>query len=214
MTDNAVKYPSRTTISNTIKSGIPGELTQLSDQAGKLRDASGMLKLDVEILHLETLSMMLDEGIEQRVREDVRILLSELTEVRGLGWSEIARLVGVSVPAIRKWRTGGDISAPKRHALAKLCAFLDLIEMRKIADPAVWLGTPLSIELDQSLTKAVLYAEGNALHLLAYADDHMSLLHLLSASGYEMPEQQRRVEMTRNYDGSVSIVPLKESNVE
>jgi len=214
MTDNAVKYPSRTSISNTIKPGIPGELTQLSDQAGKLRDTSGMIKLDVEILHLKTLSMMLDEGIERRVREDVRVLLSELTEVRGLGWSEIARLVGVSVPAIRKWRTGGDISAPRRHALAKLCAFLDLIEMRSIADPAVWLGTPLSIELDQSLTKAVLYAEGNALQLLAYADHHMSLLDLLTASGYEMPEQQRRVDMIRNYDGSVSIVPLNESNVE
>jgi hypothetical protein len=85
----------------------------------------------------------LDLVARERAREDVANLLNELSKVRGLGWSDIARLVGVSVQALRKWRQHEPITGENRLAVARLAALLDLLEGVPVQDAAGWLEIPL-----------------------------------------------------------------------
>lgn len=71
-------------------------------------------------------------------------LLSELSE-RGFAWSDIAQLLKVSVPALRKWRLGeSDPTADHRRSIATLVAFIQILEEQcRVDDVASWLEIPL-----------------------------------------------------------------------
>jgi hypothetical protein len=83
-----------------------------------------------------------------------------------------------------------------------------ILRQQGFEDPAVWLATPLSEEIDRSITKASLYADGHAVHLLAYADHHINLEQLLKTAN--VPPEKRHVtaDLVRGEDGSTSIVPI------
>lgn len=96
---------------------------------------------DVEGGRRKFRSMDLDERTSAKSRLPTEVLLEELSIDRGLGWSEIARLCGVSVSAVRKWRAGESISSESRRSLARLTAFLDLLqEVGPVGEPAGWLN--------------------------------------------------------------------------
>jgi hypothetical protein len=72
-------------------------------------------------------------------------LLDELSTRWGLSWTNISRLVGVSVPAIRKWRQGEPSSPQNRSQLAQVVALLNTLDFHfMIEDPARWLEIPLA----------------------------------------------------------------------
>src|SRR5262249_32625296 len=112
------------------------------------------------------------------------------------------------VPAIRKWRNGGEISPTRLYSLARLAAFLKILRDQGIADPAAWMATPISSEVDRSLTKAAIYAEGHIVPLLAYADHHINLEQLLQLVNVPLEKLTARTELVHGDDGSLSIVPL------
>ena len=57
---------------------------------------------------------------------------------------DIARVVGVSTPALRKWRLGGTATGENRRRVATLVAFCDIAGSRfSISDVACWLEAPL-----------------------------------------------------------------------
>ena len=62
---------------------------------------------------------------------------------RGMAWRDVAATVGVSVPAVTKWRRGEGVSAPRRRGLYRLAALLDMLDDHGISDPVSWLETPL-----------------------------------------------------------------------
>jgi hypothetical protein len=62
----------------------------------------------------------------------------------GFAWRDIARVVGVSVPAITKWRKGTGITGENRLKIAKLLALLDMLSERFIDEPASWLEMPIT----------------------------------------------------------------------
>lgn len=63
---------------------------------------------------------------------------------QGFAWRDIARLVGVSVPAIQKWRKGEGISGESRKRLADLAAACELLVTHYyVEDAAGWFETPL-----------------------------------------------------------------------
>lgn len=66
-------------------------------------------------------------------------LLGHLSDEFGLSWTAVASVVHVSIPAIRKWRTGGDITDGNRLALAKLVALCDQLQAVGVEWPAAWL---------------------------------------------------------------------------
>jgi len=140
-------------------------------------------------------------------------LLNELTAGYGLGWSDIARLVGVSVPAVRKWRHGGDITAPRLQGVARLAAFLNILEEEDVRDPAAWLNLPLD-DLDEEITtdlvtKKAIYSSGGIIDLLAFAKRHISHDELLSRASILERSESRRTRVIRAPDGNLSIVSVR-----
>ena len=122
------------------------------------------------------------------------LLLQELSTDRGLGWSEIARLCGVSVSAVRKWRAGESISPEHRWSLARLASFLDLLqEVGPVDEPAGWLNMRLS---DQTtVTAADLYIAGHPQDLLEHAQGIWKWSNSLTVAhrtGAPLPAQNGR----------------------
>jgi DNA-binding transcriptional regulator YiaG len=112
------------------------ETRALALRAGLLRDETEVLHSDVSALHRRARHLDLTERIAKKLRRSVPELLRELATDRGMAWADIADLVGVSVAAVRKWRTDGGATADNRSRLARLAAFLDALTACGVADPA------------------------------------------------------------------------------
>ena len=151
---------------------------ELNDAYGGLTGRVRILVEDVEDGRREVRSLDLDNRTVLKSRSNAETLLEELATNRGLGWSEIARLCRVSVSAVRKWRAGESISSDHRRALARLAAFLDLLEeIGPIVEPAGWLHMRL---LERYTVRAAdLYVEGRADDLLEHAQGHLDINDML-----------------------------------
>ncbi|WP_081005168.1 hypothetical protein [Rhodococcus rhodochrous] len=57
----------------------------------------------------------------------------------GFAWRDIARILGVSVPAVAKWRRGGGGTGENRLRAAKLLALIEMLEQRWVSEPVSWL---------------------------------------------------------------------------
>ena len=207
------EFQSQTNVSNTIRSSEAFErkatsISQVTKTFAELRDRAELVKNDVAQAHEDSLRRLLSSETDEKVKIGLKALLTELTEERGLGWSDIAKLIQVSVPAIRKWRTGGEITPARLYGLAKLAAFLKILQRQEVCDPAAWLATPLSDEMNRAITKAAIYTDGHAIDLLAYADNHIDLEELLRLTGVSTNIRGQRTALVTAVDGSLSIVPL------
>jgi len=150
----------------------------LTDLYGGLTGMVRLLSQDVEGGRRRVRSVDLDERTSTKSLLAPDLLLEELSAERGLGWSEIARLCGVSVSAVRKWRAGESMSSDSRRSLARLATFLDLLhEVGPVGEPAGWLNMRLS---DQAtVTAADLYIAGHPQDLLEHAQGHLEIEQLL-----------------------------------
>lgn len=153
-------------------------IAALTDAYGGLTGKVRLLSEDVEDGRREVRSIDLDLRTSAKATTGTESLLEELSTARGLGWSEIARLCGVSVSAVRKWRAGDSISGERRRSLARLAAFLELLEeVGPVSEPAGWLSMRVSDQL--TTTASDLYIDGRADDLLEYAQGHLDLEVLL-----------------------------------
>jgi len=170
--------------------------------AGLIRDRARFLSEDAKGLHRRTQTHAYAEDTAQKVRWDVPTLLEELGPRRGLGWSDIAKSVGVSVAAIRKWRHGGDATPENRQRLAELAALLDVIENNMISDPAQWLEVPLSLPVGYQTVRPVdLYREGHVNALIDYAKNRITSAEALMDEVEPDWRESRRSEF-EVYDAS------------
>lgn len=115
-------------------------------------------------------------------RRDPRELLDEAASTWGLSWSTIARMLGVSASAMRKWRRGGgSISPDNREQITMLSAFLSTVQTCKepIADIGSWVE--MRLRDDTTLTPADIYASGGEgrLLLIDLAAEVMSVVEVL-----------------------------------
>ncbi|MFI6537371.1 hypothetical protein ACIBHY_33310 [Nonomuraea sp. NPDC050547] len=187
--------------------------TRISNAERTERDA-GMGRLralehhnDRAAWHETTLRSLLHQNTDQKARMGLSELLGELTADWGLGWSGIAHLVNVSVPAIRKWRLGGDVSPARLKALAQLVAFLQMLRDEHISDPASWLSLSMedSVSLEE-IRKTDIYASGGAIALLLYAKGYISQAELLSCSSAARYSKSQHTRVVRAPDGQLSII--------
>jgi hypothetical protein len=185
-----------------------------TEHASRLRDEVGMIGLDAKGIYQDALRLQLDTRAAHNAKRGLKSLLFELNDARGLGWSELSRLLGVSVPAIRKWRLGGRISPDRLLALARLAGFLDALEEQSVSDPAAWLHLPLSTELDRGISGARLYAEGLDVDLLEYANGHLTLSQLLNSAGKRIPLTRRTHDVLLAPDGHYSVIPSERAEYE
>lgn len=96
-------------------------------------------------------------------------LLSELHDRFGLEWQRIARLLGVSVPALNKWRVGGGLAPETDVALRRLVAFSELLTEAGIGDVAAWFASHPVPRVP--FTRADIFSVGGSGDLLASVHD-------------------------------------------
>ncbi len=125
-------------------------ISDLVDSSGHLRNQTKVLVDDSQRLHQmvdehhsDTLDAELRTVANQRAKEGLASLLEVLNDL-GFSWRDIARVGGVSVPALRKWRLGGAASGANRRKVATVVALCDIARDRYlISDVAGWLETPV-----------------------------------------------------------------------
>jgi hypothetical protein len=132
--------------------------TELGRAAG-LRDEKAIEAKDAKLRHHLAIADDLDKRAILKAREGVPALLEELGE-RGFSWRDVAKLAGVTVPAVRKWRTGAPSSPERRTDLARAAGLCDLLDEFHVVDPAGWLMT--RIVKDVPVTWMDLYRAGLA----------------------------------------------------
>lgn len=111
---------------------------------------ANVLLQEIADLHARADALARDSNasdLEQRQQLIMRELpsteaLTALSEY-GFAWRDIARVVGVSVPAITKWRRGAGTTPENRAKIAKLLALLQILELKMVNEPASWLEMPL-----------------------------------------------------------------------
>ncbi|MCA1703935.1 MAG: hypothetical protein LC808_11975 [Actinobacteria bacterium] len=144
---------------------------ELAEQAGVLRNATRFLAKDVADVHDRALDVQLAARTDEAAKRAVPDLLHELAEM-GFAWRDIARLVGVTVPAVRKWRQGETASGGNRRAVAQLLAFVDVLRAAHLVqDVPSWMDIPLAAS---TITGLDLYAAGGAKLLLLQAAGHLT----------------------------------------
>jgi transcriptional regulator with XRE-family HTH domain len=134
----------------------------------------------------------------------VASMLAELADL-GFAWRDIARLVGVSVPAVQKWRKGEKASGDSRSRLASLLAACDVITSHYMVDEiASWFEMPLSSSAP--VTPITLYAANRADLVFEFASGHVDPEMLLSAFEPDWRERYRSdFEVFEAGDGNRSI---------
>jgi transcriptional regulator with XRE-family HTH domain len=109
---------------------------------------------------------------QQRGAASPIALLNELADM-GFTWRDIARLVGVSVPAVQKWRKGERLSGDNRRKLAGLIAACDLVASHfYVDDVASWFEMP--IHESAPVTPIDLWAAGEQMLLFETASRHLT----------------------------------------
>jgi len=133
-------------------------------------------------------------------------MLVELAEL-GFAWRDIARLIGVSVPAVQKWRRGERAAGESRRRAASLLAICDLIaEHYEVREIASWFEMPLVGEVPT--TPIDLYVGERADLVFDYASGHADPEQILTDFDPQWRERYRSdFEVFRATDGELSIRP-------
>jgi hypothetical protein len=183
---------------------------ELRAQTAELRDRVDQLSADAKDLHARVQSEDLDRRAMQRAQTDPADLLTAVAEDLGMSWNLLARLMGVSPTAIRKWRRGQPITPDNRRQLALVIAFSEALHEvnPRITDASLWLETRLNRAT--TLTGADLFAAGRIDALLDVASERMSATEALEIFD---PQWKRHYPADENFsvvvadDGITSIVP-------
>ena len=183
-----------------------GFAAKLSRDYADLREQVTDLGVDVVQGHFRALLAEWNELTSRKSQKNATGLLEELADDRGLSWTAIAKMIGVSVQALRKWRQGDSISGENRSKLAGLAAFMDMLELQaSIGDPAGWLEVPISSGIPVRPVDS--YGETTLPLLLEFACNRLSPNTLLDALDpqWRTKYEQSRWEVFEAEDGELSI---------
>lgn len=116
----------------------------LAEEVGFLRNRVRMVDGDVAAIHTSVLARQLGARTNELRKHDTVELLNSLAD-QGFAWRDIARIAGVSVPALRKWREGGGVSGEHSLEIARLCAFCTIAQNDHLLtqEVAAWLEQPI-----------------------------------------------------------------------
>ena len=189
----------------------PSDVDILAHEVGALRSGVGLLSEDVARIHGDSLRLQLDHRADTVARRSPVRLLDELAHW-GFSWTSVARVLDVSIPAVRKWRQGNPLSGENRRNLARLVAFVDVLhEDYLISDGASWLDMQLA---ESSFTGIDVLATGHAHELMQYAAGHINSRDLLNSTFptwretvddrfevFEAPDGERAIRMRTEGEG-------------
>jgi transcriptional regulator with XRE-family HTH domain len=184
----------------------PNATRALSLRADYLRTELQILGDEVQELHGEAREFDLADRTLEKTKKSVSGLLDELAGERGMGWSDIAEVVGVSISAIRKWRRGGDASPESRSRLARIAALLDVLEEKGLVqDPAAWMEMDLPLDSGYFVRPLDLYLEGHASALIDLAEQRQTVTQVLDRVRPNWRAERSDFEVFVDTDGERSI---------
>ena len=164
----------------------------------------GMLVRDPKASHSKALHARLDSRTAETASRSAPELLAFVSDA-GFSWVAVARLLGVSAPAIRKWHHGDPVSEPELAKLARFVAFCEIVTYdHLVTDAASWMETPLA---RSRVTGLDVYEAGGADELVQYAAGHITAEDLLSCAGIDSDESDEQFEIFRAGDGELAIRP-------
>jgi transcriptional regulator with XRE-family HTH domain len=184
----------------------PNETRALSLRTDYLRTEVDLLGGEVQELHGEVRERDLRDRTLDKTKKSVVGLLDELASDRGMGWSDIAEVLGVSISAIRKWRKGGDASPQRRQKLARMAALLDVLEEKGLVqDPAAWMEMDLPLDTGYFIRPLDLYLDGHATALIDLVEQRQTVSQVLDQVRPNWRESRSDFEVFLDVDGERSI---------
>lgn len=163
--------------------------SRLTTEVGGSRTVARTLHEDFDDLHKQIHEVEWRIAAAERGKASVTSMLADLADL-GFAWRDIARLVGVSVPAVQKWRKGERASGDSRSRLASLLAACDLITRHYMVDElASWFEMQLSSSVP--VTPITLYAANRADLVFEFASGHVDPEALLSEFEPDWRERYR-----------------------
>jgi transcriptional regulator with XRE-family HTH domain len=178
----------------------------LSLRADYLRTKYDLLGGEVHEVQGEARELDLSDRTLEKTKKSVAGLLEELAGGRGMGWSDIAEILGVSISAIRKWRHGGDASPESRSKLARVAALLDVLERKGlIQDPATWMEMDLPLEAGYFIRPWDLYIEGHGTALIELAERRRTVAQVLDQVRPNWRDSRSDFGVVLDGDGERSI---------
>lgn len=184
----------------------PSETRALSLRADYLRTEVDMLGGEMQELHGAVREHDLADRTLEKSKKAVATLLEELASDRGMGWSDIAEVVGVSVSAVRKWRKGGVASPDSRSKLARIAALLDVLEEKGvIEDPAAWMEMNFTLEPGYFIRPLDLYLEGHITELIELAEQRQTTAQVLDQVRPNWRQSRSDFEVYLDVDGERAI---------
>jgi hypothetical protein len=184
----------------------------VANQAGALRIDVDRMSNNVAEIHSESLQIQVEARTDEAAKRSPGELLTELSEM-GFSWTHIARLVGVSIPAIRKWRQGESVSGQNRRSVARVVALVGVLEKDHIInDVPSWLEMPLA---GSRFTGLDVVEHGRMADLLEFAANHISGSDLLDrAVPSWRSDRDERFEVFEAGDGERAIRLRTETSTE
>ncbi|MEU8560190.1 hypothetical protein AB0C45_01715 [Streptomyces cyaneofuscatus] len=191
---------------------IPGPSTtsarqlDIVEETGFLRGQGKLLAEDSVELHQRALFTSWQQRTNERGKLAPAALLEEIADL-GFGWRDVARMIGVSVPAVQKWRRAGGVTGENRRRLASLLALCDEITERYgIQEIASWFEMPISSLAP--VTPIDLYAESKSTLILDHAWNQGDPEDILNAYDPDWRERFRSdFEVYLDDDRQMSIRP-------
>ncbi len=187
-------------------STVASQLDELVNATGSLRSTSKIRAEDHGELHKKAVFLDWQHRINERGRLAPKTLLEEIANL-GFAWRDVARMIGVSVPAVQKWRRAGGTTGENRRRLASVLALCDVITERYlIQEVASWFEMPISSAAP--VTPIDLYAEGQPGLILEHASGHSDSEQILNAYDPDWRDRFRsEFEVYLDADGEMSIRP-------
>lgn len=176
----------------------------LTEDAHELRNQVRTLNDSATQTHQKTYQHEWQVHTQRRGVEGTSTLLNDLADL-GFSWRAIARMVGVSVPALQKWRKGERPSAANRHKLASLLAACDFISTHLyVEEIGQWFEMPV-IE-DVPITPIDLWSAGHQLLVFEHVTQHLAPEEVMNQFDSEWRERfQSNFETFIAADGERSI---------
>jgi len=186
------------------------EAAELVAGTAELRDDVDATNSRVTELHHGAEELHLAQMTRQLEASSPADLLDALADELSFPWALLARVVGVSPTAVRKWRRGENVTPAYHQRLAAFLAFARTLQHRdpRIGDVPRWLEMPVDARTDVS--RLDLYLAGERTGLLDLAAGRRTEEDLLDevAEGWrERAATVPRFEVVVHEDGTSSLVP-------
>jgi transcriptional regulator with XRE-family HTH domain len=184
--------------------GGPPAWSELTEKAGHLNNRAQILYNDTDDLHVDVIMQEWQSKSTDFVRQDMPTLLARLADL-GFSWRDVARLIGVSVPAVQKWRRGHAATGQSRfNAAAVLAACALVTDHYLVQDVASWFEAPVVYGFP--ITAIDLYAAQKPQLVFRLATGNADPEQVLSVFDPDWRERYRSdFEVFESEDGGLAI---------